>query len=219
MYDAFVDIIHRRGLVDAEHLLQARQESELSGGSFDVITYLFQAGLITEDVFPEIAEAFRKHAALGGDRALEKGVRKFLGFLEAAKQPFGIMSYGNPRWQNLKISACGLGDAPRMIVSNQYKGRAIASWYQPETAAFLVPADLYGSEVAARQIVLIDDKAAAFDGLHEQAVGYWLQLTVPLLPSQEGNVPAHTAVVRGYDEIIAAEQDRVGKGEGAASDT
>lgn len=209
LYDVFVDIVDQRGIVDPERLLYARRKNELSGGSFDAISYLFQEQLMSESIFTDIAEAFHAQISREASGVLEEGVAEFISYLKATDQPFGIVSYGNPRWQNLKIAACGFDGVPRMIVANKYKGRVISEWYQPNRAAFLLPRELMTDNVVAHEVVLVDDKAAAFEGLPAQARGYWLQLSPSLLPSQRGDVPPRVTIARSYADIIANEGERI----------
>lgn len=211
LYDVFVDIVDQYGIVDPERLLYARRKDELSGGSFDAISYLFQEGLMTESVYVDVAKVFRAQVSLLASSVLEEGAADFISYLKTTNQAFGIVSYGNPRWQNLKIAASGLDGVPRMIVASKHKGRMIAGWYQPSEARFLLPATLMTGDVVAREVILVDDKAAAFDGLPTRAAGYWLQLSPSLLPSQKGGVPSHVAIARSYADVITNEEERRAK--------
>jgi hypothetical protein len=205
LYDVFIDILDKRGIVEHDRLLDARRRDELSGGSFDVVSYLFRERLMSEDMFADVAAAFCVQVSQRTGEVLEEGAADFLRHLVATDQQFGIVSYGNPRWQDLKIAASGFDGMPRLIVNSKHKGRMIADWYQPDERAFLLPIELTTGGVLARDVILVDDKAAAFDGLPAQASGYWLQLHDQLLKSQAGTVPGNVLTVKTFTDIIASE--------------
>jgi hypothetical protein len=206
LYELFIETVSLLGLVEAGNLQMIREQARASGGSSDIISYLFDRQLIARESFPSLARAFQERVRSQPGGVLEKGAREFLEYLVRTDQSFGIMTYGGEVWQRLKIAASGLGEMSCMIVSSPQKGQIIAQWYHQDKAGFAVPQELNSGRLWAREVVLIDDKATAFTDLPDQARGYWLQLSDLLLPSQRGDVPDRVAIVKSFGEIVGREQ-------------
>jgi hypothetical protein len=108
---------------------------------------------------------------------LNSGADELLRFLIQKKYDFCIMSFGDKLWQETKITAAGLGDIPKLIVSSEGKGRRIAGWFDDSNETFAIPGVCYadGASRLAKNLILIDDKIIAFDGLPTAARGYLVQ--------------------------------------------
>ena len=70
---------------------------------------------------------------------------------------FGIITYGNPKYQLLKLEFMGLSDVPVLVTSEPgAKASLIGSWRQEGSGAFAIPDALGGCE--AELVMLVDDK-------------------------------------------------------------
>ncbi len=70
---------------------------------------------------------------------------------------FGIMTYGDPEYQRLKLEFMGLSDVPVLVTSEPgAKASLIGSWRQEGSGAFAIPDALGGCE--AELVMLVDDK-------------------------------------------------------------
>lgn len=69
---------------------------------------------------------------------------------------FGIMTYGDPEYQRLKLELMGLSDVPVLVTSEPgAKASLIGSWRQDD-GVFVLPDTLGGHEV--ERVILVDDK-------------------------------------------------------------
>lgn len=199
----FYEVVEKDPRLDSTHLKALREEIESKGGSFDQITEL-QKILNPE----ELNELFETFIIEGKKRdLLAYGARDFLAVLDERHIDYGIVSFGHPDWQSVKIKASGLSEVPSLIIDHPYKGELIKSW-QDSDGRFHIPSTLTVTDVAmtAESVVLLDDKAGAFTHLPKQARGYWVQsLTRPLSLSQQGSIPQNVQVARGFDEVRTLE--------------
>ena len=205
LYDLFASIIQELGIISTTQLQDARHKIEQTGGSFDVISYLYQYRLIDDAMYDRVVETYCQRAHDDPRGMLEPGAEAFLEWLRRANQAFGILSYGDERWQRLKIAASGLSAVNTMITPEKRKGRLIASWYGDQEAAYTVPSIFTSGSTQFDEVVLVDDKAVAFDTLPATARGYWLQIERTLLPSQQGSVPGNVTIVQSFTEIMEHE--------------
>lgn len=205
LYDLFSSVIQELDIISTTQLQDARHEIENTGGSFDVISYLYQHQLIDDAMYDRIVTIYCRRAHDDSRGMLEPGAAAFLERLQQASQSFGILSYGDERWQRLKIAASGLASVDAMITPEKRKGRLIASWYSEHESAYIVPSTLVSPSAPFDTAILVDDKAVAFDSLPATARGYWLQIEQTLLPSQQGSVPGNVTVVRSFAEILKYE--------------
>lgn len=187
--------------LDADELLKARNAVEDQGVSFDQVGALSK--LLTESEVSDFFEKFIERAST--QDILSAGARELLEALEHASVPFGIVSYGDTRWQAIKIKASGVQHVPALITDHKRKAEVVASWQQPDKT-FLIPAVLSPNGVSAKHVVLLDDKAIAFSGLPIEARGYWVQpISGVLLPAQQGEVPSNVHIVQGLTEVAVHE--------------
>lgn len=198
----FNKIIVSMELVTADRLMAARRSVELSGGSFDMVQFLRD----------EIGEMATKRAierfcgTPSSESFLLPGAAELLAFLAQANLPHGIVTYGGERWQRAKIQRSGLWGVPTLVLDTPKKAETLLSWHDEESEWFVLPQEF--ADGRPNEIVLIDDKAKAFDGIDEQSNirGYFVQSGELLLPSQEGSVPASVRPVQSLHEIVNYEQ-------------
>lgn len=128
------------------------------------------------------------------------GATELLDFLETRGEYCGILTYGNPLWQHLKLRASGFGHVKCIVTTNKRKGVLISSWQQGN-GNFVLPGAFGGGE--AGRIVLIDDKAASFDGFPgEPSHGYQVLDRATALPAQLGDVPSNVTHVSTLQAVI-----------------
>ncbi len=154
-----------------------------------------------------IQDTFLERARMAPGSLLEPGAYEFMDFLRTTGHSHCIISFGDKGWQTTKINAAGLGDIVKVIVSNEFKSKYISEWFDENTGHFIVPGECFhdGKSKEAREIVLIDDKLKAFDGMHPKARGYLLQSVARIYISPQGKVPKNVKRVTRLDEIIEHE--------------
>lgn len=198
----FNQIVVSMEFVEPDALFAARRSVERSGGSFDVVQFLQDE---IGDVATQLAiERFCQ--APTNESFLLPGAAELLAFLTKANLPHGIVTFGGERWQHAKLRRCGLEDVPTMVLDTPQKAKMIRSWYDDSLQCFVLPADF--AKLRSNKVVLIDDKAMAFDGIDEQSRmrGYFVQSNRPPLLSQEGSVPPSVRTVQSLHEIVNYEQ-------------
>lgn len=187
--------------LNASELLRERNEIESSGRTFDQIGALQK--VFNESELLEFLDTFVSKAL--EEDTLASGARELIKKLEQHSLPFGLVTYGGIRWQQVKIKASGVDSIPTLITDHTGKGEIIFGWQQSDRT-FLIPSDLTKKELKVRTVVLIDDKAVAFTGLPQVARGYWVQsVTKQLLPSQTGTIPSNVRIARGLEQVIERE--------------
>lgn len=199
----FYELAREYKELDSDQLLKARNDIEGNGGSFDQVEALQE--FLSAERLQEIFDEFVKRSLV--DDVLSLGARELLESLTTHQKTFGIVSYGNPLWQSIKMRASGVDTVPTLITGHKRKGEIIGSWQQDD-ATFLVPSVLSVSSepIVAKSVILLDDKAVAFAGLPEEARGYWVQpFSGVLLPSQMGEIPANVRIAHGLSEVIVFE--------------
>jgi hypothetical protein len=201
--ELFYQLVEEHSGLDVQRLKTLRNTTESKGASFDQITEL-QKGLSPEELnvfFESFITEGQQHDLLS------YGAQDFLRALDEKRIPYGIVSYGHPDWQLVKIKTSGLAAIPSLIIDHSHKGEVVASWQQANRA-FLIPASLTVTNISmeVESVVLLDDKAVAFDMLPNEAHGYWVQsVTRELLPSQQGSIPENVIIAHGFDEVRALE--------------
>lgn len=199
----FYRLVEEHPGLDVEHLKTLRNSTESKGASFDQITELQKS--LSSDQLNDFFEVFIKQGQ--EHDLLAYGAQDFLHALDDRHIAYGIVSYGHPDWQEVKIKASGLAAIPSLIIDHSHKGEVVESWQQANRK-FLVPSSLTVTSVPMEvdSIVLLDDKAVAFDMLPQEARGYWVQsVTRSLLPSQEGTIPLNVKIAHGFDEVRTLE--------------
>ena len=199
------EVINELSAIDGQTFQSAHDETKASGVSFRVLDYLKETDPgIDLDIIQNI---YIKRAQAAPGSLLESGANEFMDFLRLANHSFCIMSYGDKNWQTTKITAAGFGDVVKLIVSNEYKGRHIAEWFDEQSGHFIIPKECFldGISKMAREVVLIDDKVKAFNDLPAKARGYLLQDISRIYASPQGRIPSSVKRVTRLDEIIEHE--------------
>lgn len=127
------------------------------------------------------------------------GAAELLELLDRSDYRYGMLTYGNPLWQRLKLAAARLNHIPHIIMTTKEKGNLITSWRQ--MSEYVLPQEFGGGTV--EQIILIDDKAASFaDFPVHPCRGYWVLPQGGELPSQKGTVPSNVVRVSSLYDVI-----------------
>lgn len=204
-FELLADFLQEHGVMDKEELAAHRHEEEARGESFSVLGYLraHHAGTLDYEKF---ARGYQIVAAEHPGSLLIPGALEFLQWLEESARAYGVVSYGEPEWQALKIRAAGLAAIPSIIVETPKKSELFQTWLQPD-GTFHLPSELArgNSELAAKNLVLIDDKLAAFENMPTGERGYWLR---PWSQQKDADtdLPPAVEMVDGFAEIRAREQ-------------
>ncbi len=145
----------------------ARFTSEAKGLSFDVYTYLVSQ--LGEYAVGQFNDYFIEQVAR--EDMLNDGAADLMADLALGGYPFGFLTTGGEKWQELKLKASQLDHVPYNIISQSRKGEIIATWQN--NGKFEVPAELHanGGSVVYDRVVLVDDKPISFDGLPDGAEG------------------------------------------------
>lgn len=205
-YGILSNVVHNLGIISQRDLLKARTKVEAYGESFSVLQYIKN---FKPDVdFSLIETEYKKQASIKRDSLLEPGAKEFIDYLQSSGAFFCIMSFGDKDWQTLKIYAAGFMGVPIQIVDSKYKGQVITTWRNKETQHFDIPARLFTDNQArfAKEVVLIDDKATAFESLPPNARGYHVNNPNKSYAFQAGVLPASVKVVKQIDDIIDLEK-------------
>lgn len=187
---------------DAVHVLKAvREDVEASGGSFDVMDHLARLGYDVDEVVRHFLDA-----EVDTDTLYEPGAREFLDALSKSGLPFAIVTYGGSEWQLAKLARMNMLHIPHLILSKSRKGSIISGW-QNDEGDFTIPEDLYGPMFASN-IILVDDKAQAFDELPDSSRGYLIQHPLKLElygPEDASSLPHNVRTVYSFVEIADSE--------------
>lgn len=197
MYEA---IIRQKDARLADDLLLAKKEVESRGISFDLHDF------VKKSVSHDTQVDFDKHLIeqCSQQSVLNDGATQLLGSLKQRDVAHGILTFGNPGWQKLKLEASGLDYLPALISGERHKSHLIRSW-QTVNGDFVLPDELAGHEMGTSQlvssIVLIDDKAVSFQDLPMNVTGIWYKPSDELMLSQQGEVPGSVQTVRHFDQL------------------
>jgi FMN phosphatase YigB (HAD superfamily) len=132
---------------------------------------------------------------------LAPGAHEVLALLEQHNHTvgYGIVTFGSlPEGQQVKLEAAGLANIPHLITTEAAKGAIIASWKEGDR--YQLPAELSG--VSTPRVVLVDDRLRSFEGLPDDARGYWLQPEA--LPTGDP-LPRTIKIIRSLGELAAHE--------------
>ena len=204
-FDLLKEVVQELSSGSGDSLQMAREDVESSGGSFSALKHL--AELNPNLDLNLVGEIFVKRAKLQNGKTLESGAIELIEFLISTNRYFCIMSYGEEKWQMLKINAAGLGDTANIIVPSKHKSAYIAKWLGLE-GQFIIPSDFFADNQPrlAAEVVLIDDKIMAFDGLPAGARGYLVQSRPKKHDNdQSSGLLSSVKVVKKIDEIIKYE--------------
>lgn len=201
LFEVFIEIAHRYFAIPREQIEKANEDMKARGDSFDTAGYV-REHLYEEDRGDEwksLKQAYIKECqALN---MLIPGASELIQWLESNGKQYGILTYGNPMWQGLKITAAGFDQTNHIVMVHKEKGRLITSW-RDDSGMFRLP-EAFGAGLVD-SVVMIDDKAISFcEFPGEPSKGYWVLDPQNELPSQQGSVPEN--VVRCVDlrEVIS----------------
>lgn len=187
LFEVFIGIAHNYFDIPREQIEKANEDMKARGDSFDTAGYVREHlyELDRGDEWNSLKKAFVQECqALN---MLLPGAAELIEWLESNDKQYGILTYGNPMWQGLKITAAGFEQTNHIVMVHKEKGRLISSW-QDESGIFNLP-EAFGSGVVDR-IIMIDDKAVSFSEFPgEPSHGYWVLDPANELPSQQGSVP------------------------------
>jgi hypothetical protein len=199
------ELIDELSVIDGQTFRSVHDETTANKMTFHVMDYLKEND---PDIDLSLFQStYVERALLAPGSLLEPWADEFIDFLREAGHNFCIVSFGDKSWQTAKINAAGLGDIVKVIIPNEYKGRHIAKWFDERSGYFIVPKECFLDGIAkkAREVVLIDDKVKAFNGLQAKARGYLLQDISRIYASPQGKMPSSVKRVTRLDEIIENE--------------
>ena len=198
--EVFIEVADQYGAISREQIAKADADMKQTGDSFDTAGFV-RDHLTSEghmDLWQDLEKRFIHEC-----RALNMllpGAEELLEWLAQHGKQYGILTYGNPLWQRLKITAAGFKHVRHIIMEQKEKGRLISSWQLPD-GTFKIP-DALGRGTAHR-IVMIDDKAVSFSEFPEgPSKGYWVLDPSNELPSQKGDVPVNVIRVNNLNETL-----------------
>jgi len=199
-----MEILDELGVISYVELNEAKELVESSGGSFAMLTYLRDKGYLDVDTEEKMARAFRDRTARDRLKYVADDADELFAYLLEKQIPHSIISYGENSWQELKIEAAGFAEVPHQIVSHPRKSDELRSWLND--GHYKLPRIFGGQTVD--EIVLIDDKAVAFQSLPPHVRGYWMRAKDgSLIPSQQGTVPDTVTTVYDFKSIIEKEKN------------
>lgn len=200
LLDVFIGIAQQYISIPRERIEAANADVKARGDSFDTASYvrdhLADSGEI--DRWSDLEKQF-----IHESRALNMllpGANELLEKLSERHARYGILTYGNPLWQHLKLTAAGFNHVHRIILAQKEKGKLVASWQQDD-GTFRLPQEFGGG--FAQTIVMIDDKAVSFEGFPAlPSHGYYVVDKAIILPSQEGLVPENVTHISNLSELL-----------------
>lgn len=199
-----MEILDEQGVISYVELNTAKELVESSGGSFALLTYLRDQGYLDTETEAKVAQIFRERAQQDRSRYVADDADELFTYLLAEQIPHAIISYGENSWQQLKIEAAGFAEVPHQIVSHPRKSDELRSWLSTD-GRYALPRIFDGQMVD--EIVLIDDKAVAFQSLPPHVRGYWMRAKDgSLIPSQQGTVPDSVTTVYDFKSVIEKEK-------------
>lgn len=201
LFEVFLEISNRYITIPIEQIELAQQDIRQRGDSFDTAGYVRDC-LNKEGRRDEWEKLIKLY--IHESRSLNyllPGAHELIEWLKVQKKSYGILTYGNPMWQHLKIAASGFKHVNHIITEEKAKGKIITSWKQQD-GRYKLP-EAFGSHVV-EAIRLIDDKAVSFTSFPpEPSRGYWVIDPSNELPSQLGPIPENT---KRYDNLYAVLQ-------------
>lgn len=204
LLEVFMQVADKYVAISREQIEEADADIKARGDSFDTAGYV-RDYLIEQDRLGDWDQLVKQyiHESHALDMLLP-GALELIEYLEKAGARYGILTYGNPLWQRLKLSAAGFNHVPHIVTTTKEKGLLIRSW-QDDEGVFHLPHELGGG--IADAVVLIDDKAVSFDGFpDEPSRGYHVFDPADYLPAQVGSVPKNVESVtslRGITKLLS----------------
>lgn len=187
--EVFIEVAEQYGAISREQIEKADEDVKRTGDSFDTAGYVRDH--LADEGRSEDWEKLEKQF-IHESRSLNyllPGAAELLEWLASSGKHYGILTYGNPLWQRIKMTAAGFNHTRHIIMQQKHKGKVISSW-QRSDGSFRLPAELGGG--GASHIVMIDDKAISFDEFPAKpSHGYWVCDPAHELEVQKGEVPSN----------------------------
>lgn len=201
LFDIFLAVAGQYIAIPEEKITAAHEQMMRKGDSFDTAGYVRDAlneqGL--SDTWDKLEKQFIHESR--SLNMLLPGANALLEVLNRRHLRHGILTYGNPLWQHLKLTASGFNHVHRIVTVNKEKGKFVASWQQTD-GTFKLPQEFGGGLVD--RIVMFDDKAVSFDGFPAPpSFGAYVVDLENILPSQEGTTPNN---VKHFTNLADAQQ-------------
>lgn len=188
------------GLYDASLSVLLRQnfnESSSLGESFSMRDFIVEQ--VGEDEMQKIEVKLK--AITATQDLLMPGAIELMTYIQSLPDvAFGIMTFGSPLGQAMKIEVSGLAEIPFLITQETFKGAVIASWRQDDEL-YHIPQELGG--YVAKKIIFVDDKPFSFRGLPIDCRGY---LVKSIFDAGIEDIPPYVQVVDKLTEVITAEK-------------
>lgn len=199
LLEVFIAVANQYTNISYEQIRKIDADIKAKGDSFDTAKYVRDRLMNTDSLaqWHQLEKQFI-HESRSLNMMLP-GAIELLKFFDKRGEQYGILTYGNPLWQHLKLSACGFNHIRRIVTTNKRKGALISSWQQGD-GTFVLPSE-YGNWFAGR-IVLVDDKAVSFEEFPSKpSSGYQVLDYASALPAQLGKVPGNVRHVTTLQEI------------------
>lgn len=200
LLEVFLSIVDQYLDLPREQIEAADADVKARGDSFDTASYVRDhlADQNELDKWEHLTKQFIHEAR--SLNMLMPGASELLQYFDDTHCRYGILTYGNPLWQHLKLSAAGFNHVRRIVMTTKEKGRLIASWQQQD-GSFMIPRELGGIVVSS--VVMIDDKAVSFEGFPAApSQGLWVLDPARELISQQGTVPDNVLRLRNLEETL-----------------
>lgn len=201
LFDVFLGVVDHYLVLPREQVESAYADVKARGDSFDTASYVRDhlADRGDTDQWEQLEKQF-----IHESRALNMllpGAVELLAYLHSSRSRYGILTYGNPLWQHLKLTASGFNHVHRIVMEQKEKGRLVSSWLHSD-GLYHLPQEFGGG--TARRIIMMDDKAVSFEGFPaEPSVGYQVVDQSKILPSQVGDIPANVTIFGTLHAVIA----------------
>ncbi len=128
--------------------------------------------------------------------------RALLRELAHRDMPFGIITFGDPGQQLLKLQLAGLADIPFLIADSPEKAAAMKAWQRD--GGFMLPGIFSDRLSFVKEIILVDDKAAAFHDMPDGIRGYLYRPSGRVVQEfQAGDVPASVKTIAHLLDVIS----------------
>ncbi len=199
LLEVFMQIADQHAAISRAQIEAVDADMKRRGDSFDTAGYV-RDYLMAQDRLGEWDQLVKQyiHESHSLDM-LMPGASELIAYLERTEARYGILTYGNPLWQRLKLSAAGFNHVPHIITTTKEKGILIRSW-QDDDGLFHLPLEFNGGTADA--VVLIDDKAVSFDGFPDlPSRGFHVFDPANYLPAQQGSVPANVASIKSLHDV------------------
>lgn len=205
-FNILMEVAHELSIVDRLIFKSMREKTESSGGSFSALEYI-------KDYYPSvdldvIEKMYLERALEEPSILLKPGAIDFIFFLHSTNSKFCIMSFGDKRWQTIKIIGAGINNVPVIIVPKCQKSNYIRKWLEPKSGKFIIPKECFldNEPKETSQVVLIDDKVKAFENLPSGVRGYLvLGSSIADTKLQLMKIPPSVKQIMHIDEIIGQE--------------